>query len=59
MTSSSSIFRIGILNWFTDDLYSDHLASYVPTLLRVGGYLQTDEVTTNEGVAFFFDGDKI
>ena len=59
MTSSSSIFRIGILNYFTDDLTTYTTASYVPTLLRVGGYLQTDDVTTNEGVALFFEGAKI
>ena len=59
MTSSSSIFRIGILNYFTDDLNVDHRASYIPTLLRIGGYLQTEEVTTNEGVAFFFNGANI
>ena len=41
----ASIFRIGILNYFTDDLTIDHAATYVPTLLRLGGYLQTEEVT--------------
>ena len=35
--------------------------TYVPTLLRLGGRLQSEEVTTNEGIAFFFNGggDKI
>ena len=59
MTASNSIFRIGILNYFTEALTTYHTASYVPTLLRVGGSLHTDEVTTNEGVAFFFNGANI
>ena len=55
MGTSASIFRIGILNYFTDTFSAtDHVASYVPTLLRIGGYLQSTEVKTNEGIAFFF-----
>ena len=59
MDASNSIFRVGILNYFTDTFATDHVASYVPTLLRVGGYLQSAEVTTNDGIAFFFDAAKI
>ena len=39
MSTASSIFRVGVLNYFTDNLYSEHVATYVPTLLRLGGRL--------------------
>ena len=53
------MFRVGILNYFEDTLTTDHAVNYVPTLLRIGGYMQNAEVTTNSGIAFFFDGDNI
>ena len=53
------MFRVGMLNYFVDDLDTDHVATYVPTLLRVGGLMQSAEVTTNNGIAFFFNGDNI
>ena len=53
------MFRVGVLNYFTEALTTDNAVNYVPTLLRVGGYMQSAEVTTNNGIAFFFDGDKI
>lgn len=60
MNESASIFRIGILNYYAEDIITtNNVATYVPTLLRVGGYLQSAEVETNEGVAFFFDGTNI
>ena len=59
MDTSASIFRVGILNYFIDDLTIDHAATYVPTLLRLGGRLQAEEVTANEGIAFFFNGANI
>ena len=52
------MFRVGILNYFTDST-NDHVMSYVPTLLRVGGYMQASEVTENNGIALFFDYDNI
>ena len=39
MDTSASIFRLGVLNYFVDNLATDHIASYVPTLLRIGGRL--------------------
>ena len=59
MDAQNSIFRVGILNYYTEDFTANHVASYVPTLLRVDGYLQSAEVTTNDGIAFFFDAAKI
>lgn len=53
------MFRVGFLNYFSDTLTTDHAVNYIPTLLRVGGYMQSAEVTTNNGIAFFFDGDNI
>lgn len=44
------------MNYFSEDLTTNRLCSYVPTLLRVGGYMQSSEVTTNNGVAMFFNG---
>ena len=55
---SGTMFRIGILNYFTDSS-EDHVMNYVPTLLRVGGYMQSSEITTNNGIAFFFDKQNI
>ena len=53
------MFRVGILNYFIDDLVTDHVGSYIPTLLRVGGLMQAPDITPNNGIAFFFDRDKI
>ena len=39
MDSSASIFRVGILNYFTDTLTTGNAESFVPTLLRIGGIL--------------------
>ena len=39
MTRNGTIFRIGMLNYFVEDLVTDHVGCYIPTLLRVGGYL--------------------
>ena len=39
MDTSASIFRLGFLNYFTNDLTTDHVGTYIPTLLRIGGRL--------------------
>ena len=52
------MFRVGVLNYFIATNAGNEM-NYVPTLLRIGGYMQNSEVTPNNGIAFFFDGNNI
>ena len=52
------MFRVGILNYFTDST-DDHALNYIPTLLRIGGFMQSNDITLNNGISFFFDKTNI
>ena len=51
-----TFFKIGVLNYYAD---ASSNYNYVPTLLRVGGYMQATDIKDNSGIAFFFDGANI
>ena len=38
-----------------DGIPSTDVYSYVPTLLRIGGFIHEDDISVNKGIVFFFD----
>ena len=47
--------RVGILNYYESDGGTNNDYKYIPTILRVGGNMHSNDVSSNEGVGFFFD----
>ena len=56
VAADDTLFKVGILNIYTNSggtLSNDY--DRIPTLLRVGGSINTADHSSNNGIAFFFD----